>query len=245
MPLNPWYRVVTLRKEVREGRSFSPDEFAIALEQVVAGTAPPDYSGPAQFFAFVRHPTKENGIEFHPESDEEKDEQIRTLRADVQDTMQAIGSRNLASISLERREDFKLYLRGAYMSYLKVRAARMSGAYLSKANLSGAVLPYAGLFQRQTAAGRPIWSAVPPRRSVRRHVLWGAYLSKAMLYDANLSGADLCGVDAHSRVYKEPVHGLTQVQLDEARAYRNNPPQLAGVLDAETGKPLIWRGRTR
>ena len=34
MPLDPWYRVVTLRKEVREGRSFSPDEFAIALEQV-------------------------------------------------------------------------------------------------------------------------------------------------------------------------------------------------------------------
>ncbi len=27
----PWYRVVTSRPEVREGRSFSPDEFAIAL----------------------------------------------------------------------------------------------------------------------------------------------------------------------------------------------------------------------
>ena len=49
--MDPWYRVVTLRKEVREGRSFSPDEFAIALEQVVAGTAPADYRDPAQFFA--------------------------------------------------------------------------------------------------------------------------------------------------------------------------------------------------
>ena len=36
---------------MREGRSFSPDEFAIALEQVVAGTAPPDYRDPAQFFS--------------------------------------------------------------------------------------------------------------------------------------------------------------------------------------------------
>ena len=44
--MEPWYRVVTLRKEVREGRSFSPDEFAIALEQVVDGTAPEDYSDP-------------------------------------------------------------------------------------------------------------------------------------------------------------------------------------------------------
>lgn len=49
--MDPWYKVATPRKEVREGRSFNPDEFAIALEQVVAGTAPEDYCNPAQFFA--------------------------------------------------------------------------------------------------------------------------------------------------------------------------------------------------
>ena len=49
--MEPWYRVVTPRAEVREGRSFSPDEFAIALEQVVRGTAPADYTDPEQFFA--------------------------------------------------------------------------------------------------------------------------------------------------------------------------------------------------
>ena len=49
--MEPWYKVATPRKEVREGRSFNPDEFAIALEQVVAGTAPEDYSKPDQFFA--------------------------------------------------------------------------------------------------------------------------------------------------------------------------------------------------
>lgn len=51
MSLEPWYKVVTPRKEVREGRSFSPDEFAIALEQVAAGTAPKDYRDPEEFFA--------------------------------------------------------------------------------------------------------------------------------------------------------------------------------------------------
>ena len=51
MALEPWYRVVLPRKEVREGRSFNPDEFAIALEQVVAGTAPADYCEPEAFFA--------------------------------------------------------------------------------------------------------------------------------------------------------------------------------------------------
>lgn len=49
--MEPWYKVVTPRKEVREGRSFNPDEFAIALEQVVAGRAPADYQDPAQFFS--------------------------------------------------------------------------------------------------------------------------------------------------------------------------------------------------
>ncbi len=49
--MEPWYKVAMPRKEVREGRSFNPDEFAIALEQVVAGTAPEDYRKPDQFFA--------------------------------------------------------------------------------------------------------------------------------------------------------------------------------------------------
>ncbi|MDH7514675.1 MAG: DUF499 domain-containing protein [Bacteroidota bacterium] len=48
--MDPWYKVSTPRKEVREGRSFNPDEFAIHLEQVIAGTAPEDYRDPKQFF---------------------------------------------------------------------------------------------------------------------------------------------------------------------------------------------------
>src|SRR5438132_1322494 len=51
MNLEAWYKITTPRKEVREGRSFNPDEFAIALEQVVAGTAPDDYKNPEEFFA--------------------------------------------------------------------------------------------------------------------------------------------------------------------------------------------------
>ena len=49
--MDPWFKVVTSREEVREGRSFSPDEFAIALEQVVARIAPADYRNADQFFA--------------------------------------------------------------------------------------------------------------------------------------------------------------------------------------------------
>ncbi len=49
--MEPWYKVAMPRKEVREGRSFNPDEFAIALEQVVAGIAPQDYRDPKLFFS--------------------------------------------------------------------------------------------------------------------------------------------------------------------------------------------------
>lgn len=46
-----WYKIVPPHKEVQQGCSFHPDEFAIALEQVVAGTTPEDHRDPALFFA--------------------------------------------------------------------------------------------------------------------------------------------------------------------------------------------------
>jgi len=49
--MEPWYKIATPRKEVREGRSFNPDEFAIHLEQVIGKTAPEDYRDPEKFFA--------------------------------------------------------------------------------------------------------------------------------------------------------------------------------------------------
>jgi hypothetical protein len=63
--MDPWYKLVTPRKEVREGRSFNPDEFAIALEQVVSGNAPDDYKRPEQFFArtcFTRALRENSGL---------------------------------------------------------------------------------------------------------------------------------------------------------------------------------------
>lgn len=60
--MKPWYKVVTPRAEVMEGRSFNPDEFAIALEQVVDGTAPQDYVDPGLFFSrtYLTHALKEH-----------------------------------------------------------------------------------------------------------------------------------------------------------------------------------------
>jgi len=63
--MDPWYKHVMPRRELCEGRSFSPDDFAIALDRVVAGTAPDDDKRPEQFFSrtcFTRTLTEHAGM---------------------------------------------------------------------------------------------------------------------------------------------------------------------------------------
>lgn len=63
--MEPWYKNTTPRSEVREGRSFNPNEFAIALEQVVAGKGTDDYRKADQFFSrtyFTRALTEHIGM---------------------------------------------------------------------------------------------------------------------------------------------------------------------------------------
>ena len=66
-------------------------------------------------------------------------------------------------------------------------------------------------------------------------------MSGAILRDTDVSGTYFC--NPHSEVATDLVTGLTQAQLDEACADPDNPPKLDGVIDAETGKPLVWRGQ--
>ena len=73
-------------------------------------------------------------------------------------------------------------------------------------------------------------------------VLSGANLSDATLSDTTLVGANLSGV-IFSENGKIPATGLTQDQLDQACADPANPPKLDGVVDRETGEPLVWRGK--
>ena len=55
----------------------------------------------------------------------------------------------------------------------------------------------------------------------------------------DLSGAHLSGANL------EHVHeGPTQEQIDQAIADPDTPPNLEGVVDAKTGKPLVWRGQS-
>src|SRR3990170_8010225 len=50
MPLKAWYKVVTPREDLREGKPLDAAEFAVHLDQVRDGRAPSDYQRPDQFF---------------------------------------------------------------------------------------------------------------------------------------------------------------------------------------------------
>jgi len=51
MPLKPWYKVVTPREDLREGKPLDAAEFAVHLDDVRNNCAPPDYQKPDRFFA--------------------------------------------------------------------------------------------------------------------------------------------------------------------------------------------------
>ena len=50
MKLTPWYKVVTPRDDLREGKPLDASEFAVHLDQVRDGSANPDYQNPKRFF---------------------------------------------------------------------------------------------------------------------------------------------------------------------------------------------------
>ncbi len=48
--LKPWYKVVTPREDLREGRPLDASEFAVHLDHIRDGNAHPDYRDPVRFF---------------------------------------------------------------------------------------------------------------------------------------------------------------------------------------------------
>ena len=48
--LQPWYKVVTPREDLREGKPLDASEFAVHLDQVRENRAPKDYQDPKRFF---------------------------------------------------------------------------------------------------------------------------------------------------------------------------------------------------
>ena len=122
------------------------------------------------------------------------------------------------------------YLAGASFVSLNLSGAIFQGAIMPNAVLDGAIMPGAGFLRTELQGAR-----------LKNADLTGAHFLDANLKEANLTGANVSGVEFSNRGH-QAAKGLTQAQLDQAWADPTNPPKLDGVLDADTGESLVWRG---
>ena len=209
--------------------------------------------------SFVRHPDGDpveaalprKGLtpaaEFNSGSDEADDEdgvdRPLRVREDVQAVMTALRERSEAQIKIEENEGYLLDLSGSNLKSVRLisenlnsarfdvmlarllEGTNLSGAIMTAANLSDAVMPISNL----RAA------------NLRDAIMTAANLSGTDLSDANLSFADLTEADLSDADLRK-CKGLIQEQIDQAVAQDGSPPNLEGVVDANTGEPLVWRG---
>ena len=124
------------------------------------------------------------------------------------------------------------------LSEANLEGADLTGAIFMKAILADvwlkdAILLDAGFLQTDLKGAR-----------MMRADLTGAHFFDANLKGANLAGANVSGVE-FSNNGNQAAKGLTQAQLNETWADPKNPPKLKGAFDAETGRPLVWRGNLK
>ena len=165
---------------------------------------------------------------------------------------------NLSETYMESANLARAGLADANLSKARLSSANLSEAHLSNANLAGASLVDSDLSKTR------LQGANMARARLYKTRLDGAILSRTNFDGAGLGGANLLGSDLSNanlsnanlspmvtttqEVGKEPhqeksLTKLTQSQLDVACAESDKPPNLKGAMDAETGEPLVWRGK--
>ena len=178
--------------------------------------------------AFVRHPAVDDFeiSEGHPYEA-------------IQVAMEAISScheHTRRLINIESDHQFSLDFHGADIQEVYLHHDSLYFANMVRANLS-----------RASLHGVDLHSAFLQEVNFQHSDLSAANLSDADLSGANLHSADLLNANLSYATFSDdgddPAVGLTQEQLDQAWADPEYPPRLDGVLDANTGKPLIWSGR--
>ena len=218
--------------------------------------------------AFVRHPTKDDGGAAKPDEKDRLREDVQAVMTAIGTRSETglvlekkagfmldLHGADLAGVSL-----FEANLSGAYLvnadlssksGNLRSRAF-LTHVNLSEAKLMGAKLMHAYLF------GADLTSA-----NLSDAKLVGAELSLVNLSEASLFGANISDVDLSDAI------GLTQGQINQACADAGHSPrylthpedpetgeihfiiggdqptpfEFINVVDADTGEPLVWRGK--
>ena len=179
--------------------------------------------------SFVRHPTE---VEGQPvvalEEFSVTREQILSICPDRKDLPPIITSKRF-----KPREDIQAAMKAIALCHDRNQKAETDNSYWL--DLHGADLRGVDLSEMNLA--RAPWSIKPIDSSYHLRTV-GMYtdMQGTKLEDASFLSTILSSVDFTGAT------GLTQSKLDMAKADTDNPPKLDGVLDAETGKQLVWCG---
>ena len=130
--------------------------------------------------------------------------------------------------------------------------ANLSGAQIMNANLSESQIIYANL-RRVVLIDANLSGAFMVDTDLSGAQLGGANLENAVLSSAKLFGADFFGASLNGADFSNAVlseqngkyvaGGLTQTQLDGVSVNMDNPPDLTGVVQVGSCKPLVWNAR--
>lgn len=213
------------------------------------------------FCQFVRYPTEDESVEGELG-------QVRGVlrrREDVQAVMNAIGNRDEKRIKIEKENGFSLdmgnvklqmYNMGWPNSYrLHFSVDDSSEEPFNRFDVLSQVPNFSGVsFFMADLSHASFSMANLSGATFERSNLSGAYLLFADLSGTRFEESDLSGTSFHranlsgARFNRlntpwDPVINLTQAQLDVAVADPDNPPELEGLVDPDTGEPLVWRGK--
>ena len=181
--------------------------------------------------AFVRNPTKDKDRDGRIQPAENEERGTRNIKAcvkalmipdDVQAAMEAISTRSEADVELEKKEKFEPDLSGAQLSGIDLSKQK---ANLSGVDLSNVVFAIPELM--------PLNMSIEETLELPRitAILSGADLRRAKLDETDLTDANLTGVDLRG------VKGITQEQLNLARAYSTNSTKVDPPLKPPRNKP--------
>lgn len=140
--------------------------------------------------------------------------------------------------AIEVSAQFSLDLSDANLRYADLMALDLSSVSLNNADLTGAVLNGSNL------ASSDLDGATLIEAELHDVDLTGADLSFALLFGADFSNAkfdNACLDFAEFIGDGISAKGLTQGQINNARIETGREPALDGVLDAATGRLLIWK----
>ena len=257
LPIATWRSIVAQRQAETAQRSLLNERYQKGAEMLGSEVLPVRLGG---VYALARL-AREHPGEYHsqimsllcafacnpPDSDEAQEKE---LRADVQAVMEAIAGRNKAQI---KEEDHILKLSGAFLGKVTISDGNLAGLFLDRVslkgaflygtNLSGAIMFSASL-EKADLGEADLQYAELSNADLTNASLYRAVLRNADLCDANLTGADLRKANLGGASLKG-CKGLTQDQIDQAVAHSGTPPNLESVVDADTGKSLVWCSQSR